>query len=1060
MDLALDQQKMAKDDFETIMKHIFINVNNYERRSIQTIINLYDSINGLKTNKLRMSKYIVNDLDELLRLLSFSNGKKSSVKEIIEEIKKLQNNLSKYIETSEEGLLERIKTNIDVINELNKRLILDGKNKLVEEAQNDQLVLENNELSYLNERQNKLHQKIDYEIRKDLKKLKSGIKPLNFRKIDNAYRALYEALELENKDEIINKRGRVIRLLEANKQTINDQYELLKGLEEIKSIIDSEEQEEIKKQKIYEVLKRKENEAFSLYFADIVDNYEELKREFFNLYDFLEVKKTKLYNSALKEELKKQGELLASVYNSELIENRQDAKVLTRTLPKTIGLSIQKLSNTISEIKNSKSKRSKNAKKQEAIKDLGRIVITPGANLAKFAVNNWYTFSLLKDGFNSALAENRERLFTGKFEDKPKIDLLPEYTSPEFNPIQKSNVTLYEVPEFVPKERINFELVEAPKIEPKGLLQPEILPEYTAPVFESKELSTPKIEPEYKIPVFDPSEKIDFELAKVPSFETKANLNPEINPEYQTQEIETKPKINIDVEEQEDPKFEPKNKINIEIAEVPKFEPKKFQQPEILPKYTVPTFEPKEHINPNIEEYQVPSFEPKGLPQLELEPEYDTPKFEPKPKLTLELNEMPDIKPKELPQLELEPEYVTPKFEPKPKIEVELNEIPEIKAKGLQQPEILPEYISSTFEPKVQINPSIEEHLMPSFEPKGLPQSELEPEYVAPKFEPKPKIEVKLNELPEIKPKGLQQPEILPEYISPTFEPKEHINPSIEEYQTPIFEPKGLPQLELEPEYVTPEFEPKPKFKVELDEAPEIKPKRLPQPELEPEYVTPEFEPKPKLTLELNEIPEIKPKRLPQPELEPEYVTPEFEPKPKLTLELNEIPEIKPKRLTQPELEPEFVAPEFEPKPKFKVELYEAPEIKPKGLLQPEILPEYVAPEFEPIQKIEVKLKDEPIIEPKDVPNDEPEIPNDSIPDEYKDLEGTELVNVVSSLGKICDDDAVIVVWYMEKGAHPWEFWKIKTVSITAREARKIWNMDSFSKNDETLTQEEKGISR
>ncbi len=140
------------------------------------------------------------------------------------------------------------------------------------------------------------------------------------------------------------------------------------------------------------------------------NNYDELRKEFYNIYEFLEVNKTRLYSEALKEELKKHGEELKEAYNSELLDKKHQSSVLTKALPTTMGYSIQKLSNTMAELRNAKSERKKKELRKELLGDLGRVVLTPGANIAKFTANNWYTIYLLKNGYNNAKLQHERDL--------------------------------------------------------------------------------------------------------------------------------------------------------------------------------------------------------------------------------------------------------------------------------------------------------------------------------------------------------------------------------------------------------------------------------------------------------------------------------------------------------------------------------------------------------------------------------------------------------------------------------------------------------------------------
>ena len=210
--------------FQEVLQQAFSSMGNYEKKSLEIILNLIKSVEQLKDNKLRMTKYLVEDISELLNLVKISNGKPEDIRKMMDEIKALQSNISSYMETSDEDVLESIKRNIKEINEINQVITKTKKEDLTEKERQEQEEIKKNELRYLSERQKVLQHKVRTEITKELKKLKSNRKPFDFKKLDKAYRNLYIAIDKEDKEEIINKRGRLIRLLEANKKEIEEQY--------------------------------------------------------------------------------------------------------------------------------------------------------------------------------------------------------------------------------------------------------------------------------------------------------------------------------------------------------------------------------------------------------------------------------------------------------------------------------------------------------------------------------------------------------------------------------------------------------------------------------------------------------------------------------------------------------------------------------------------------------------------------------------------------------------------------------------------------------------------
>lgn len=403
MDLVTEKQTKTQNDFAKILENATQNMNNYERSTMQVILNLTKSAQDLKNNKLRMTKYMIDDIDKLIKLISLSNKNSESLSIIINEIKALQSNLSRYMETTDPEILESINRNLK---EINTKVMEKTPTYLSDEEKKEQEKLKKNELNYLYDRQNKLHYKVDTLIQNELNKLHK--KPLDFKKLDKAYRNLYIALEIDDKEEIINKRGRLIRLLEANQNKIKKQYKDLIALEYIKEVFESNESRDIKLQRINEILRKKENIDYFYYFSNLTNDYDELRKTFFNLYDYLEVNKTKLYSTALKEELKRHGEVLKEAYQNELIDKKHQVTVLSSALPKTLGYSIKKLSNTMKEFGNSRTGRKRVEKGKEALVDVGRVIITPPAIAAKFIANNWYTLSLLRGSIKEAKKQKAE----------------------------------------------------------------------------------------------------------------------------------------------------------------------------------------------------------------------------------------------------------------------------------------------------------------------------------------------------------------------------------------------------------------------------------------------------------------------------------------------------------------------------------------------------------------------------------------------------------------------------------------------------------------------------
>ena len=220
---------------------------------------------------------------------------------------------------------------------------------------------------------------------------------IDFSKLDDLYKKLYEAIEKNDIKKITSCRGRLIRALKRNKSEIEKVYEDVKILEEINTLID--EGKSISE--ISELLNREENKKYKYYFGECIADKSSFKTKFKKLYEENKVRKIVLYYNALNEELKEHGEVLKERYSSEFLEKKAKLKNLTTMLPNAVGLSIKKLNNTINELKNARTNRKKLSKLIDVAKDTGRVIGTPALYLGKFVANNWYSiYALLKGSFS------------------------------------------------------------------------------------------------------------------------------------------------------------------------------------------------------------------------------------------------------------------------------------------------------------------------------------------------------------------------------------------------------------------------------------------------------------------------------------------------------------------------------------------------------------------------------------------------------------------------------------------------------------------------------------
>ncbi|MBR1385535.1 MAG: hypothetical protein IJ568_01755 [Bacilli bacterium] len=118
----------------------------------------------------------------------------------------------------------------------------------------------------------------------------------------------------------------------------------------------------------------------------------------------------------LKEELKKHKELLNKRYKDEFLKSKMGIFSFITKLPKAIGIQIEKVANSIEELKQAKENEETIKHFEEVLKDSGLLIATPVIFMGKYAVDNWYLIILL------ALLSNKFGLLNNHSSDNININ--------------------------------------------------------------------------------------------------------------------------------------------------------------------------------------------------------------------------------------------------------------------------------------------------------------------------------------------------------------------------------------------------------------------------------------------------------------------------------------------------------------------------------------------------------------------------------------------------------------------------------------------------------------
>lgn len=393
------EKKEFQKTFEELLNEVdFDNNYNYDDISLSLISDILIEIKRMlskKHNQLLSASRISRDLNDLLLLLSDTKCTNEDFKNVKISFLKLHSFLVSYLDNRNDSDLEKM---IEVLLQLKdkNKILVDNTKELDNTPAGENLLGYFGRNAELLNVQAKTNQLVRTVIAKEIKEKYPSLDLYDYTELDEAYKKLYNAIKNDDTEGITNTRGELIKKLKKYNSNIKKHAQELKTIIEIYKVIDINSIDlNTKISRIKEIVKNEKNPEIRKMIEDNLDNYRVFKKEFYELYNLLEVKKTELYENALKEELKAHGEFLKRRYNNEVLSKRFS---ITQTIPKGIAFSIKKFANAVDRIKYNEYSRKRKTLLKEAVIDATRIVSVPGVTALKFGVENWYTIYLVSNG--------------------------------------------------------------------------------------------------------------------------------------------------------------------------------------------------------------------------------------------------------------------------------------------------------------------------------------------------------------------------------------------------------------------------------------------------------------------------------------------------------------------------------------------------------------------------------------------------------------------------------------------------------------------------------------
>lgn len=339
------------------------------------------------------NKFIDNFLNELGKI---KQGDNDAIKKLVKDIRNFKDSINVSNRSNEEKVF--IVNGCEII--LNNIFMYLNNNDVgyINAIEKEILNIKN----YLNVNTNNVisnSKKVDKILEKEAEKLvASRGYGYDFAKLDELYIGLYNALNNKNKKEIIVLRGRIIRYLKKHDKKLNNVFKKLETLYFIQNILETNLNDDEKKVLITNLLNKEENKDYADYFKDSINDINLFKIKYTYICNRLEYNKIIHYIKNYKKELSCYGKNLRKDYETSFLDKKVNIGNFSKVVPEAIGISIKILANTVSEFKETDSKRKKISKLKEAFSDVGRIVSVPLVAGGKLIKEYWYTLYMLSKG--------------------------------------------------------------------------------------------------------------------------------------------------------------------------------------------------------------------------------------------------------------------------------------------------------------------------------------------------------------------------------------------------------------------------------------------------------------------------------------------------------------------------------------------------------------------------------------------------------------------------------------------------------------------------------------
>lgn len=244
---------------------------------------------------------------------------------------------------------------------------------------------------------------------------------INVEKIVELYQELQKAIESKDLKKETAARGRLIKLLKKEQNSINHSFKDIQTLATIgKELL----KEDASIDRVKEILEEDENKNLYLYFKTQLTDLETFINAFQKVIEDEEIQKLFFLANALTDQLQEQRENLDKRFSKEFLDKKTNLTSIFTDLPNAIILSIQKISNSINELKQAETQRRKMNSIKTVMKDVTSLIGAPVVFAGKYLVNNWYTMFMAYQGIKESRAEAKriEEEKQREAEEKARIE--------------------------------------------------------------------------------------------------------------------------------------------------------------------------------------------------------------------------------------------------------------------------------------------------------------------------------------------------------------------------------------------------------------------------------------------------------------------------------------------------------------------------------------------------------------------------------------------------------------------------------------------------------------